>query len=130
MASKRCFLSLCKVCLIPYSFYCYSGSTSHVLDIDNPDLIQFPLFAKAHKIECILKEGEILFIPGISQSYDNHEAYWFHNVLTMDPCIAVNIFWKHMTDEFYYSKDLYGNRVPSFFANELLSGPSGCHEGS
>jgi hypothetical protein len=38
-------------------------------------------------------------------------AYWFHNVLALEPCIAVNIFWKHLSDDFYQKKDLYGNKV-------------------
>jgi tRNA wybutosine-synthesizing protein 5 len=41
-----------------------------------------------------------LFIPSL----------WFHNVLTYEPCVAVNVFWKHLEDDLYEKKDLYGNK--------------------
>ena len=44
--------------------------------------------------------GEILFIPSL----------WFHNVLALEPCVSINIFWKHLGDEMYEKKDLYGNK--------------------
>jgi len=41
-----------------------------------------------------------LFIPSL----------WFHNVLTITASISVNIFWKHLEEEYYAKKDLYGNK--------------------
>lgn len=34
-------------------------------------------------------------------------ALWFHNVLTLEPSISINVFWKHLQDEYYSKKDLY-----------------------
>ena len=47
------------------------GDKSRVVDIDNSDLDQFPLFAHAQKHVAELIPGDILFIP----------ALWFHNML-------------------------------------------------
>ncbi|KFM76837.1 Lysine-specific demethylase 8, partial [Stegodyphus mimosarum] len=38
------------------------SNTSQV-DVDNPDLEAFPLFPKAPYLECILREGDLLYIP-------------------------------------------------------------------
>lgn len=37
-------------------------------------------------------------------------ALWFHNVIALDFSIAVNVFWKHLDDQYYEKKDLYGNK--------------------
>ncbi|EKX39134.1 hypothetical protein GUITHDRAFT_143741 [Guillardia theta CCMP2712] len=58
------------------------GDKSAVLDIDNP--------------------GDVLFIP----------ALWFHNVVSLDFSIAVNVFWRHLPRDMYDGKDTYGNRDP------------------
>lgn len=85
------------------ALYLYlSGDKSAVLDIDQPDTDKYPLFQRALRYECILQPGDVLFIP----------ALWFHNVLSMDFSVAVNIFWKHLDPEFYDSKDVYGNKDP------------------
>lgn len=80
--------------------YFYGTSSSAVLDIENPDLDRFPLFAKANKIECVLHPGDVLFIP----------AMWHHNVITLEPSISVNVFFRHLETEQYPQKDLYGNK--------------------
>lgn len=41
-----------------------SGDKSEVLDVDSPDLEQFPQFVKAKRYECVLEPGDLLFIPG------------------------------------------------------------------
>ncbi len=33
------------------------------MDVENPDVEQFPLFATAPYFECILQAGEMLYIP-------------------------------------------------------------------
>jgi len=73
---------------------------SLVMDIDTPDLVKHPDFSKAKRYECILEEGDVLFIP----------ALWFHNVTALDFCVAVNAFWKNLPVEMYSSKDVYGNK--------------------
>ncbi|CAF0715070.1 unnamed protein product [Brachionus calyciflorus] len=76
------------------------GDKSLVLEVDNPDLEKYPLFTKASRYECELNPGDGIFIPSL----------WLHNVITLDFSIGVNVFWKHLDDEFYEKKDIYGNK--------------------
>ncbi|XP_066543085.1 tRNA wybutosine-synthesizing protein 5 isoform X2 [Hoplias malabaricus] len=79
-----------------------AGDKSEVLDIDFPDLEQFPEFVKALRYECILEPGDLLFIP----------ALWFHNTLALEFGVGVNVFWRHLPLESYDKKDPYGNKDP------------------
>ena len=58
------------------------------IDIDRPNLKQFPDFIKSRSCECTLEPGEILFIP----------TFWWHQVYTLDdekfPTISVNFWYK------------------------------------
>lgn len=78
------------------------GDKSSVQDIDNPDLSLYPLFSNAVRYDCELNPGDVLFIPSL----------WFHNVVSLDFSVAVNVFWKHLPSEFYDSRDTYGNKDP------------------
>ena len=79
------------------------GDKSAVIDIDDPDMKKYPLFQNAVRHECIMIPGDVLFIP----------ALWFHNVRSLqDISIAVNMFWRHLDDHCYDSKDVYGNKDP------------------
>ncbi|XP_070545756.1 tRNA wybutosine-synthesizing protein 5-like [Ptychodera flava] len=80
-----------------------SGDKSEVLDIDNPDFKKYPKFANVTWYECVLKPGDVLFIP----------ALWFHNVISLEFGVAVNVFWRQLDSSFYEKKDLYGNKDPS-----------------
>ena len=77
-----------------------NGDKSEIVDIDHPNLERFPLFRLAHGYECLLQPGDVLFIP----------ALWFHNVRSLEFSVAVNLFWRHLDDEFYDKKDIYGNK--------------------
>ncbi|XP_074550213.1 tRNA wybutosine-synthesizing protein 5 [Halichoeres trimaculatus] len=79
-----------------------SGDKSEVLDIDSPDLKQFPEFVKAKRFECVLEPGDLLFIP----------ALWFHNTLALQFGVGVNVFWRHLLADSYDKKDPYGNKDP------------------
>lgn len=79
-----------------------SGDKSKVLDIDSPDLEQFPEFVKACRYECVLEPGDLLFIP----------ALWFHNTLALGFGVSVNVFWRHLPNDSYDKKDPYGNKDP------------------
>lgn len=46
------------------SVQCHAGDKSQVMDIDTPDLVQFPKFACATRYECVMEPGDVLFIPG------------------------------------------------------------------
>lgn len=79
-----------------------SGSKSEVLNVDSPDLIKYPLFSKARRHECSLEAGDVLFIP----------ALWFHNVISEEFAVGVNVFWRHLPSECYDKTDTYGNKDP------------------
>lgn len=84
------------------SYLYLSGDKSQVLDIDQPNLETYPLFAHATRHECLLEAGDVLFIP----------ALWFHNVISLDFSVAINIFWRHLDPVLYDSRDTYGNKDP------------------
>lgn len=57
------------------------------VDITQPDLRRFPLFAKATPYHCNIKEGDVLYMP----------AFWWHEVQSQPDYsemrnLAVN-FW-------------------------------------
>jgi ribosomal protein L16 Arg81 hydroxylase len=52
------------------------------VDPELPDLRQFPRFARAHPVGCILEPGEMLFIPG----------RWWHHVRALDESVSLS-FW-------------------------------------
>ncbi|CAG5865888.1 tRNA wybutosine-synthesizing protein 5 [Menidia menidia] len=85
------------------------GDKSEVLDIDAPDLKQFPEFVKARRYECVLEPGDLLFIP----------ALWFHNTLALQFGVGVNVFWRHLPEDSYDKKDPYGNKDPVAAARAL-----------
>lgn len=84
------------------SFMYMNGDKSEVLDIDNVDSNKYLLFSKAERFEVLLEPGDVLFIP----------ALWFHNVISLEFGVAVNVFWKHLDDDKYDNKDTYGNKDP------------------
>ncbi|KAK7112298.1 tRNA wybutosine-synthesizing protein 5-like [Littorina saxatilis] len=90
------------------------GDKSSVLDIDHPDLSRYPLFNQAVRIEGRLQPGDILFIPGL----------WFHNVISEEFGVAVNVFWKNLPPELYDHKDTYGNKdlLPAQRAMQIVDG--------
>lgn len=49
------------------------------VDIHHPDLGAFPEFRRAEALECVLRQGETLFIP----------SNWFHEVETLELSISV-----------------------------------------
>ena len=50
-------------------------------------------------------------------------AMWFHNVISLDFGVAVNVFWRHLEENFYDHKDTYGNKdlVPATRAMQVSS---------
>lgn len=86
------------------------GSSSPIINVDEPDLLKYPKFAEVAPLKCTLGPGDVLFIPSL----------WFHNVLAQDFSVSVNVFWRHLPTSFYERKDLYGNRdlVPANLADQ------------
>jgi len=56
------------------------ANASSIPDIENPDLEQFPLFAKATPARCILERGDMLFVP----------AGWWHTTRMHKASISVS----------------------------------------
>jgi len=83
-------------------FLYLEGDKSRVVEIDNPDLSEFPEFERATPWECIMEPGDILFIP----------ALWFHNMTSLNFSVAVNVFWRNLKRDLYDQKDPYGNKDP------------------
>ncbi|KAG5491173.1 hypothetical protein JIQ42_01070 [Leishmania sp. Namibia] len=96
-----------------------TGSSSAVINLDEPDLVRYPRFIDACKSaqEVILRPGDMLFLP----------AMWFHHITTLLPDadsddstaavtpapynVSVNVFFRHFSDTAVYdAKDLYGNK--------------------
>ncbi|KAM8856618.1 LOW QUALITY PROTEIN: tRNA wybutosine-synthesizing protein 5 [Spinachia spinachia] len=99
------FIFLCVSWFIKIKYFILippSGDKSEVLDIECPDLNQFPEFVKAKRYECVLEPGDLLFIP----------ALWFHNTLALQFGVGVNVFWRHLPPDSYDRKDPYGNKDP------------------
>lgn len=84
------------------------GSSSPVLNIDSPDLRQYPRFIDAWKraVEVTLHPGDMLYFP----------ANWLHHITTLiddpaDTCsVSMHLFFEHFSPEMYDKKDLYGNK--------------------
>lgn len=57
-------------------------NTSQV-DVENPDLDSFPEFEKASKKECLLRPGDVLYIP---------PKYW-HHVRALENSFSVSFWW-------------------------------------
>lgn len=53
------------------------------VDVENPDLIAFPEFSSAVYQECILKEGQMLYIP----------PYHWHYVRSLSLSFSVSFWW-------------------------------------
>ncbi|BES91723.1 tRNA-yW synthesizing protein 5 [Nesidiocoris tenuis] len=77
-----------------------SGDKSRIPDIDNPDPSDFPDFAKARRLETVLRPGDVLFIP----------ALWHHTTEARTFGVGVNVFWKNLPHEMYDKTDVYGNK--------------------
>lgn len=89
-----------------------NGDKSEVVDIDSPDLQAFPKFQNVVKYECILNPGDGIFIP----------AMWFHNIVTLDFSVGINVFYKTLDEKFYDQKDIYGNKdlIPAARAMQMV----------
>ncbi|KAM4701367.1 bifunctional peptidase and arginyl-hydroxylase JMJD5 [Discoglossus pictus] len=57
-------------------------NTSQV-DIESPNIEQFPKFSKAEYQECVLSPGQILFIP----------VKWWHYIRSLDISFSVSFWW-------------------------------------
>jgi jumonji domain-containing protein 7 len=89
-------------------------STSMVMspvDITKPNYGRFPKFAEAKRLECILKPGDVLFMPSFwwheVQSYPDHNQhrnlavnFWYKPLLTKEfPCPGCRLEFNHHYDK-------------------------------
>ncbi|XP_036714142.1 tRNA wybutosine-synthesizing protein 5 isoform X2 [Balaenoptera musculus] len=58
------------------------------------------------------KKRVVLFSPRDAQ-YLYLSALWFHNVVSEEFGVGVNVFWKHLPSECYDKTDTYGNKDPT-----------------
>lgn len=58
-------------------------SNSSQVDLDNPDYIKFPLAKNLPFLDCILEEGEMLYIP----------PKWWHYVRSLSSSFSVSFWW-------------------------------------
>lgn len=58
-----------------------SPNISPIRDVENPDLGQYPLFAKARLTTFLLEPGELLFVP----------SRWWHTAKMLSPSITLSI---------------------------------------
>ncbi len=63
----------------PNSSFAYSR-----VDLDRPDLVRFPEYARAEPVNVDLRPGEMLFLP----------AFWWHHVVSSGENVAVNFWWQ------------------------------------
>ncbi|XP_064599314.1 lysine-specific demethylase 8-like [Liolophura sinensis] len=68
-------------CLYPHSGRLLSNTSQ--VDVENPDLEKFPEFPKAHFSECVLRPGQMLYIP---------PKCW-HYVRSLDVSFSVSFWW-------------------------------------
>ena len=68
------------------ALYCHEGMMSNTsqVDVDAPDHHAFPLFAQAPSSECVLRSGEMLYIP----------KGWFHYVVSLEVSFSVSFWWR------------------------------------
>lgn len=86
------------------------GDKSKVVDMTN--LEPYTKFKDAVQQVGRLESGDLLFIP----------ALWFHNMKAIDAGVAINVFWKNLSDQLYDKKDPYGNKdlLPAAKAMRML----------
>ncbi|KAL8004726.1 putative JmjC domain-containing protein [Plasmopara halstedii] len=58
-------------------------SNTSSVNVEDPDYVQFPKFRHAQYVECILREGEMLYIP---------PNYW-HYVKSLSTSFSVSFWW-------------------------------------
>ena len=84
--------------LYPNQLGSYGRTIQSTADLDAPDAARQPLFRAAleHACETTLEAGDMLYIP----------ALWFHQILSPEQCISINIFWGDKGESAFVSKCL------------------------
>ncbi|XP_019636216.1 PREDICTED: uncharacterized protein LOC109478839 [Branchiostoma belcheri] len=71
--------------LYPYSSLSDRSHTSRInlRTTDQEEIERFPRVAEALRYHCVLRPGELLYIP----------PFWWHDVTSLDPCVSVTLPW-------------------------------------
>ncbi|KAH7276963.1 hypothetical protein KP509_39G028400 [Ceratopteris richardii] len=72
--------------LYPFSESMLSNSSQ--IDLDNPDYVKFPLAEQLPYMDCILEQGEMLYIP----------PKWWHYVKSLTLSFSVSFWWSAMEE--------------------------------
>jgi len=59
------------------------------VNLTSIDLVKFPDFEHAKFIDCILEEGQMLYIP----------PKWWHYVQSLTPSFSVSFWWATQNDD-------------------------------
>ena len=68
------------------ALYCHADgmlSNTARVDVEHPDLAAFPAYAAAPSWECVIGEGDMLYIP----------RGWFHYVASLSTSFSVSFWW-------------------------------------
>lgn len=78
------------------------GASSSSMNVfDDRALAEYPCLRKAHPQECILKPGEVLYIP----------PFWLHTAVPVEKfSISINVFFRSLKSGYAAGRDVYGNR--------------------
>ena len=63
---------------------CTCLASASQVDVENPDLLKFPLFSHATCTEYILHPGQMLYIP----------PHCWHYIRSLDISFSVSFWWK------------------------------------
>ena len=63
---------------------CTCLASAPQVDVENPDLLKFPLFSRATSMEYILHPGQMLYIP----------PQCWHYIRSLDISFSVSFWWK------------------------------------
>lgn len=84
--------------------YCYPRDYSfYKVDPENPDYTTYPLFKKAHPMECIVEEGDMLYMPPVC----------LHQVRGLTRSVSINLDWHTRKSLFMALPRMFGNMAKS-----------------
>ncbi|HSW22711.1 MAG TPA: cupin-like domain-containing protein [Burkholderiaceae bacterium] len=78
--------------------YNYSGVFSPI-DVEQPDLVRYPLFSEAHMIEVVVEPGETVFLP----------LAWWHQVTSLDVSLSFSYSNLAVPNQFTYQNPAIHN---------------------
>lgn len=74
------------------------------VNCEQPDVSKYPDFEQAQRYECVLEQGDMLFIP----------AFWWHQVTSETEAVSVNVFFGDAGTNRYLSRHLTSPSWPAF----------------